>query len=381
MFKRSIFALLVTTCALVLAGCPDDSEKVVILDEFPSISLDEIWDNIVSFFTGGDDTPFEVGDIIVGSDGGGFLRRVTDIDKRGGAVSTATTAAALAEAIDDGTLSGEVTFLPADFKRAKVPLVKADDIVINLNNITLYSKDGLTLSISHGSLSYAPHVVLNANFENHKMTGFTAMTEGDLILDLNLRLTASGGQNFSWETDIFQPVVKPFVFYIGPVPVAGTASLRIPFGVTANIGAAASAESGFDTTTHIRLGMQLNDGQWSNLSNFGDPVTTAHPLVITLSSNAGVTVYVKPGVGLNLYGVSDLSGYVQPYVQGDAQFIPSPLIFDFYAGLNGGIRYELSVFDFTLYEKSWFFPGPRWPLYHYELPYDIPTTFTIQLPF
>jgi len=379
MFKRSIFALLITTCAMVITGCPSD-QAVVVLDEFPSISLDEIWGDVVSFFTGSE-PPFAVGDIIVGSDGGGFLRRVTDINTDDDVVTTATAAASLAEAVDNGSLSGEVTFLPADFKRAKVPLVKADDIVINLNNITIYSKDGLTLSISHGSLSYAPHVVLNANFEDHKMTGFTALTEGDLILDLNLRLTASGGQNFSWETDIFQPVVKPFIFYIGPVPVVGTASLRIPFGVSANIGAAASAESGFDTTTHIRLGMQLSDGQWSNLSSFGDPVTNAHPLVITLSSSAGVTVYVKPGVGLNLYGVSDLSGYVQPYVQGDAQFIPSPLIFDFYAGLNGGIRYELSIFDFTLYEKDWFFPGPRWPLYHYEYPYDIPTTFTFSLPF
>ncbi|HPO12307.1 MAG TPA: hypothetical protein PLI09_02600 [Candidatus Hydrogenedentes bacterium] len=378
MFKRSFIALLVTTCAMVLTGCP--SEEVIVLDEFPSISLDEIWGDIVSFFTGGEATPFEVGDIIVGSDGGGFLRRVTAIDQDQGRITTETEWASLAEAVDDGSLSGEVTFLPEDFRRAKVPMVKADDIVINLNNITLYSKDGLTLSISHGSLSYAPHVVLNANFDDHRLTGFTALTEGDLILDLNLRLTASGGQNFSWETEIFNPIVKPFVFYIGPVPVAGTASLRIPFGVTANIGAAASAESGFDTTTHIRLGMQLNDGQWSNLSSFGDPVTNAHPLVITLSSSAGVTVYVRPGVGLNLYGVSDLSGYVQPYVQGDAQFIPSPLILDFYAGVNGGIRYELSIFDFTLYEKDWFFPGPRWPLYHYELPYDIPTTFTIELP-
>lgn len=379
MFKRSFIALLVTTCAMVLTGCP--SEEVIVLDEFPTISLDEIWGDIVSFFTGGEATPFEVGDIIVGSDGGGFLRRVTAIDQDQGLVTTETELASLAEAIDDGSLSGEVTFLPEDFRRSKVPLVKADDIVINLNNITLYSKDGLTLSISHGSLSYAPHVVLNANFNDHRLTGFTALTEGDLILDLNLRLTASGGQNFSWETEIFNPIVKPFVFYIGPVPVAGTASLRIPFGVTANIGAAASAESGFDTTTHICLGMQLNDGQWTNLSSFGDPITNAHPLVITLSSSAGVTVYVRPAVGLNLYGVSDLSGYVQPYLQGDATFIPSPLLLDFYAGVNGGIRYELSIFDFTLYEKDWFFPGPRWPLYHYELPYDIPTTFTIELPF
>lgn len=374
-----LVGVLLLVCSVFMTGCPSD--EVIVIDNFPDFSLDELWSDFVSFFYWGDDSsPLEVGNIIVGTDGGGFLRRITGVDHSGDKVDTETEFVSLAEAIDDGTLDADVTFTPEDFAKSGVPLAKAGGTTIDLSGLVILSKDGVTLKISHGSITVAPTITLKAEFDSHKLVAFKAITETDLAIDLNLMLSATGVQNLNWETDIIPPISKPFVFYIGPVPVVGVASLSFPFGVAGSVQGTISGETGFDGSTHVKIGTKLADGQWTDVSQMGTFQPTAHPLVITLSSDAGLDVYVKVKAGLNLYGCSNLTGFVQPYLAADAQFIPSPLIFVLSAGINGGIGYELGIFDFKLIDKDWYFPGPSWELFRYTLPYDIPTTFTIRWP-
>jgi hypothetical protein len=288
----------------------------------------------------------------------------------------------LAEAVAAGTLDGTVTFNQDDFVKSGVPLAKSSNMTIDLSGITIYSKDGVTVSISRGSLSIDPTLTLNAVFSDNKLSSLKALTEGDVILDLNLRVSATGTlhDQISWETNIIPPITKPFIFYIGPVPVVGTASLSIPFGIAGTLTGTASVESGFDTTSHVKLGAQLSGGAWTNLSAFTNDGVNAHPIVVTLSSSAGLDIYCKINAGLNLYGVSNLTGYVQPYIAADAQFVPSPFTFVLSAGINGGLGYQLGIFDINLVDKSWFFPGPSWELYRYSIPYSVPTTFTFSWP-
>lgn len=334
----------------------------------------------MSFFSNDTKVPFEVGDIIVGSKDGGFLRRVLAVNQEKNKIVTDTEFVSLAEAIDNGTLDGAVTFTPNDFARSNVPLAKAGNVTIDLSGTVIYDKDGLKVSIPSGTITYAPDITLKANFANHKLTGFKAVTEGDLTVDMTVRVQATGTVTLSKEFNIIPAIVKPFVFYIGPVPVAGTASLSFPFGISGTVNGGASIESGFDATTYVKLGTELNNGQWTDLNDFGSFEPNAHPAVLSFSSGAGIDVYVKPNATLNLYGASNLTGYVQPYLSGDATFVPSPFTFVLTAGINGGISYELKIFQLSLVNKDWYFPGPQWELYRYSAPYDVPTTFTFTLP-
>jgi hypothetical protein len=351
------------------------------MDNYPEFSLEKLWTDAVSFFYDGSSaSPLDVGDIIVGTDGGGFLRRLTAVNEKNGAINTQTEFVSLAEAIDAGTLDADVTFTADDFAKSGVPLAKAGGATIDLSGLVLFSKDGVTVSISKGTIEIVPTITLDATFKGHELTSFKAVTEGDLTTDITVRVQATGTQTVSWETNIIPPITKPFVFYIGPVPVVGTASLSFPFGVAGTVQGTASIESGFDATTHIKLGTQLKDGAWSDISDLGSFEPNAHPAVLSFGSDAGVDVYVKVCAGLNLYGASDLTGYVQPYIAADAQFIPSPFTFVLSAGINGGIGYELGIFDYKLIDKDWTITGPKWELYRYEIPYDVPTTFTFTLP-
>jgi len=375
-YSKLLVVMAVGMCSTFFVGCP--SQDVIVIDDLSGISLEKVWDDMVSFFTG-KDAPFDVGDIIVGSEGGGFLRRVLGVDKQDGKLLTETEMCSLAEAIEDGALSGTVAFTPEDFAKAGAPLAKAGDVTVDLSGLVLYNKDGIKVSVASGTLTYAPTVTLNASFKDHKLASFNAITAGDLAISLRMRVEATGNVTLSKEWMLFT-ISKPFVFYIGPVPVAGTATFNLPLGIVGTVNGGAAAEAGFDATTYVTLGATFANDKWTNVSDFGQFEPVAQPATLSFSSGAGLDFYLKPNAGLNLYGVSDLTGFVQPYLAADAQFVPSPFLFVLTAGINGGIGYELGIFDFNLIDKDWYFPGPQWELYRYEAPYDVPTTFTFNLP-
>jgi len=378
---KMMFVLLATVSALVLTGCPSNNVKV--LDDYPSVDWDKMGQDIVNFFTGvGDKIEIQVGDIIASAKDGGLLKKIVGVDEVNGVVQVVTTAVSLAEAIQDGVLSGKINWTDEDFANSGAPLAGAGGkLTIDLSGLTIFSQDGVSLSLDNGSvLTYAPEIVLDATIADHKLTSLKMDSDGEFTADLTFKLAASKAATLNWETPIVPAINKPFVFYIGPVPVAGTASISFPFGVSGSVGAGASLTAGFSGSSDFKVGGSFNNGKWTDDSSFGSFEPIAKPVVVTLASSGSLTVYVKVQPSLSLYNASTLSGYVEPYVTASAQFIPSPFIFDLYAGINGGINYNLTIFDFSLINKSWFFPGPQWQLYEYSIPYTIPTTFTFQLP-
>ncbi len=382
MFRvKMTFVLLTAVCSLTLMGCPATTD-VKVVDNIPQLTIQQVGRDIVNFFDNlGDKAEIQVGDIIASAKDGGFLRKVIGVNEANGIIQTVTQAVSLAEAIKEGVLTGKITWTNQDLVDNGAVLSEGGTLAIDLSGLTIFSQDGVTLRMDNGSmLTYAPDIDLDANISDHKMTSFSMSCAGEFTTDLRFNLSAAQAASVNWETPIIPAITKPFLFYIGPVPVAGVASLSFPVGVSGSVGAGASAQSGFAGSSYVTVGASMVDGKWSNNSSFGEFSPVAHPLVITLSSSGSVTVYVKVQPSITLYDASTLSGYAMPYVTGAAQFIPSPFTFDLYAGINGGINYQLSIFDFSLINKSWFFPGPQWQLYNYSYPYDVPTTFTFNLP-
>ncbi len=381
MFRFKVtFLLLSTVCMLALMGCPATTD-VKVVDNFSELKIQQVGKDIVNFFdTLGDNTKIQVGDIIASAKDGGFLRKVVGVNETNGTIQTVTQAVSLAEAIKDGVLTGKITWTNEDFTNSGAVLADGGTLAIDLSGLTILDQDGVSLSFDKGStLSYAPTIDVDAVIASHKVTTFVMDCDGEFSTDLNFKLAATQAATLNYETPVIPTISKPFLFYIGPVPVVGVASLSFPVGVTGTVGAGASAVTGFSGSSDVKVGASFSDGKWTDNSSFGEFTPVPHPLVVTLSSSGSLTVYVKVQPSITLYEASTLSAYVMPYITGDAQFVPSPFTFDLYAGINGGIDYDLSVFDVSLINKSWFFPGPKWQLYHYSVPYSVPTTFTFSL--
>ena len=362
---KSCWVVGILAVTLALAGCP--SEEVVVVDDHPEINLDEIDGNEYTFDYSGDaSTPIEVGDIIAGSEGGGYLRRVMAVDQADTTVTTDTEFVSLAEAVDVGVLDADVEFTAKDFAKAGLPMVKDGDTKIDISGTVLFSDGGLSVTIVRGIIDFAPTVKLDATWSGHRLAYLRALTEGELAVDMDVEFKATGAQSFAYEVDVFPPVELPFTFSIGPIPVVGTAYLSFPFGVVGSVTGTASIVSGFDSVSYITLGGEYNGDGWNDLSSFSGFDPNGHAPVLSLSSDAGIDVFVKPTAGLNLYSVSDLSGSLIPYVSADAVFLPPPATFLVGAGIDGIINYELGIFDLTLIDESWYFPGPYWELYSWS---------------
>lgn len=374
--------VMLALCSVTLMGCPVKDGEVKVVDRIEGLIVDDIGQNVVRFFNDlGDKAVIQVDDIIASAQDGGFLRKVIGVNQSGDVIQAVTEAISLAEAIKEGVLSGQISWTNADFENSGAPLAAGGTLTIDFSGLTIFSQDGVTLSLAEGStVTYAPEMVLNAAFYDHKLASFSLDSSGVLATNLNFKLEAYQAATLNYETAIIPAITKPFVFYIGPVPVAGVASLSFPFGVSGTVGAGTTLESGFSGSSNVTVGASFNNGQWTDDSSISPFTPVANPLVVTLASSGSLTVYMKVQPSVTLYDSSTLTGWAQPYVTADAQFIPSPLTFDLYAGINGGINYNLEIFDFTLIDKTWNFPGPQWQLYEYVYPYEVPTTFTFNLP-
>lgn len=366
-FTKSMALTAMLVMSLALVGCP--SKDVVVVDDQTDIVVDSVDTSQIIFeYQGDPSTPLEVGDIVAGTDGGGYLRRINAVTQEGDIVTADTEQVSLAEAVDVGTLDADVQFTAKDFARAGLRTAGANRTAVDLGGITLYNKDGLSVTITRGSIDFAPHVSLDASFNDHKLEYFKAVTTGDLTVDMDVRVQATKPITLSYETNLFPAITQPFVFNIGPIPVTGTASLKFPVGIVGTVTGTASIESGFDSTSTIALGGELAGGQWNDLSSFSGFNPNGHDVVWSVSTGVGIDVFMKAQAGLNLYGVSDLWGTVVPYVAADAQIIPAPMSVLVTAGIDGIIDYKLGIFDINLVNKSWYFPGPSWVLYSWTQP-------------
>ena len=360
--SKVVLAGISLVACLALVGCP--SEDVVAVDEIEDIALADIEEEGLTFSYDGDPgTPLEVGDIVTGTEGGGYLRRLMAVDQDGNTVVAETEQVSLAEALEVGVLDADVTFTAKDFADSGVPLIATGTTIIDLSNTVIFDQDGVTLTITRGTLDFAPTIELDATWADHRLTALTAVTTGEMTLNLDMKLAAADEAVLAYEIDVFPPITKPFLFYIGPVPVMGTASLEFPFGVIGTVNGSASVESGFDATGTITIGGEYADNEWTDLSDVNGFAPNPHPVVWTFAAGAGVDVFVKPKAGLNLYGVSDLTAAAIPYISANARLLPPPQNFVLTAGLDGIITYELGIFDFNLVDETWFFPGPQWVLF------------------
>ncbi len=347
-----------------MAGCPDDgvpSDGLIILDDLPDINLKAIFDDMMSFFTGAD-SPFQVGDLVVGSDAGGFLRRILALGESGDNIFAETELASLAEAIEQGLLLKDVDITTQDFIDAGLIPAGGTVTLVDLSGTSIYQDYGVNIYIATGTLECTPDVAISADFEDNELETFALTVSGNLDFDFDVAAAVDEGYPLSFETDIIPPVNVPFATSIGPVPVTGTVGLRFPIGVVGTFEGDTSVTAGFDVNSDFSISA-LFDGDFSQSVDVGTPVWTGHEPVWSIEIGADVDVYVKVVAEVTLYESLSGSIYAQPYLNADFDIYPAPAVVTLTGGLNGGAAVELSIFDFRIWGDSWTWYGPSAVIY------------------
>ena len=292
----------------------------------------------------------EVGDIIVAapSDAApdGLLKRVEDID-RGSQVVATVRSATIEEAVEEGTITAELTFSPdmirgeprmapgARLVRAGKRGAAADVFTIELNDFVLYDDDtNLETTTDQirasGVINFTAECSPRAIFRAFRLTGFRfTCTE-----EIDSELEVGWSRPFSWSG---QTRVAPAPFVLTPLLIPGT-----PFWVTPKIdvyvGATVDGEVGVAATltydAMAEAGLEYENGRTEPIAELSHSVGYELDVTGRLAAEA----YAGVPVSLLFMGVSGPYFEPQAYLALDADIDADP-----WWKLDWGLRADVGL--------------------------------------
>lgn len=318
--RRCVLALL---CALLAfgptGGCPTSADVDPPPPDRPRILTFENLDASAGIssitLSGSDQTPV-AGDIVVGTRGGGVLRRVDTVATNAdGSQSVRVVPVTIAEAAHDG----DFTFADG-LSSAKRRATSKTWQVLTFNadlGRTLYNRNGLSVRTS-GDFDFGVTLDLDIQVRGARIQYFKSAIEGTATFELDgdiealARVVADTGDVSLWSGS------QNLYGWIGGLPIVIQARAELVAGASAEATATASLASGIAASSFIRLGAEyrINSG-WSGISNqglsFGYDVPTW-----CLQGELGARVYVRPTLELMFYTVAGPNFDVEPYLEYNA---------------------------------------------------------------
>jgi hypothetical protein len=306
----------------------------------------------------------EVGSILVGAKGGGYVRRVSSVDASGTTLTVGTEPASLADAIVAGDMV--MPLVPGD-GWAQCPDGVACSLldVIDISGTVLFDGDvggvPLRVTIPTGTLQFSPSVdfEMNVGFPG-RIKHLSGLVTGAFTADIQVEAETGGAINFAEEIDVSGPAAPlysyPFTFVaptpLGPLPIVGTANLDVFVGFRAGAAASASVSTGVTANAQVSIGASYDDGEWTATA---EPSIDAqlHPIEFDSQASASVEAYARPEVNVVFYGVAGPRFAVEPLVRLTGDLAPpAPLHTRLEACLRGEIGFSVEILSFSLADFS-----------------------------
>lgn len=374
--KLTVLVLVFST--MVISGCskkkstepepPDTiiSDKVVVLEEETDVSLDTVRDSTYIFKFTGEPPKVSKNDVLVGIEGGGYLRRAISVTPEDSSITIETGYAVLTDAIIKGSLDTIIQLSISDLPKQggqELGLIYAAkggsvaDGIINLSGVELFSGtvDGANVEVSivDGSISFNPSFDLGFQIENSEIKEFHAIAEGPLTFDCDLEATASDAVTCSNEINIatFQHTA---VQLVGFVPIVEVITLSFDAGFESSVSAPGTKEFGIDSEIDVSAGARYSGGSWSTVWDKKANLT-GHPVVWELEAGVQIRGYIKPSISVKLYAVAGPYLEVEPYLGFTSDITASAACSWYgklYGGIGGDIGFQSSILSYELVDYS-----------------------------
>lgn len=216
----------------------------------------QLLDGIYVFDVSGG-TVAEEGDIIIGIQNGGFLRKVTSVSQSGGQVTYTTDFAAMDEVFESGTVSLDINMNDSYQYKSNITHSFSGEELYNNNGVVITADGSLSLNI--------PNMDADISFETFGLGVESAtfnMPGATISGDLTFNLNASGTLPlFSDEVEV-AGFKRPFYGMLGPLPVAGIITTDIVVKCNAQIDASGSSSLTFENTSPFSFGCTYANGTW-----------------------------------------------------------------------------------------------------------------------
>lgn len=346
-----------------------------------------------------------VGTVLVGAQGGGFLRRVVSSTLNGSDLVVQTTSAALAEVVEAGGFSTSIGLLFDPGSGAGVlggPSAAVSQVIwgeghfhgmpegmravaggFDLSGLDVCklleeaSQGAATcpsqlkkLEITEGRLDFEPDLELEAEFEGFSLDHFRGVAKGDLDLELLLAVEASGTLGELKKDVTFFTFTRPFYAQIGPVPVVGYAELELTGNVTVKATAKAAFMAGYTAGSSVELGAEYDGSSWKEVSEndgtFDLRVPQLGDSVLDAAMELSARVSMKPRLKIIFYGVVGPFAQVEPFGSATLNLSLSQCSIEGKSGIDAAIGFTVPFLDDDVadFDKQWTplvtGPGSNW---------------------
>ena len=371
--RITFFVGLVAACAAI-AGCGADaptrprdegadtriSGNVFVVDERTGLSLVDAGDSLLVYDVLGRMPAIPPGAVVVGTDGGGYIRRVQSVVAGGRRLSLRTAPAVLTDAVIDGMFdastrigfSGIAQAAGSGTGRSELAAaargVSVSGSGLDLSNIVLFSSDSggvaLSVTIASGRIEFEPAIDLSMRIVPGKLHGFQANAGGDLRLSCDVAIEASGRIRNSRSMPIAS-VRKTIVRHIGPVPVVEAVTMSFVAGFDVSSDTAFTSEFGIESAGPVRCGMQLAGGVWSSTLD-ASPSFAPRPFRYDGREGARIVFTLEPRITVEFYGLrcADLAfGPAFGFSERDEGF--PVLAWELFASFDGAAKFDRGALD------------------------------------
>jgi len=294
-------------------------------------------------------TGFDVGDIIVGAEGEGYLRRIVQRSEAGDLLTLETTQAYVEEAVRDGGFS---TTAYADsssgvpqpgagawvgpwtttYMAAGVRLNNAGGCC-SLNGLQFALKLGgtaagtLDFTIKQGTIGFSPRVAMATTVRAFQLTQYEHILRGDLGLDIDLyelKVGVTGNKTFApeklaKESQTFIIQQRPYATFIGPMPVLVIFTKKLSLEITPTVSATAVFTGEFHSGLRLETGVRwTNTGGWKPVASATPYFNATAPLFQGVEGSASVKIAVVPEFNALIYGVVGPFVNLEPFAEAAA---------------------------------------------------------------
>lgn len=364
-----IFVISLVSISLVLSSCAKDdnreyeSQYTVIASNVEVVDSTELYliatdSNALIFIVEGE-PEIEVGDILVGTQGHGFLREVISIEQQDSLLTVQTDTASLSQVVEEGNLSVDMQLNLEDADSVnfyqplggKVARQIDNGGGVDLSGFVIYSGEvngvNLYLEITDGSIFFEPSLDINAEWDNFQIIEFHTIATGDLDLTCDLAASLSAPLSHSYEV----PVVEFYWgnwFEIDYVPVYISVTLNMFAGY--DLDAQGSIETGFSSEASVSIGAQYENGVWESVwgrtLSLEDGASDWDYVDVTLKG------YVRPEVQVELYEAAGPFLYGEPYFRFEGEVAPQIRDWYLYGGIGAGLGFSVHIFDWDVVDFS-----------------------------
>jgi Tol biopolymer transport system component len=345
----------------------------------------------------------EVGDILVGIQSGGFLRRVETVSVGGGLVTTTTSDATLVEAITDGAFQTSVRLGTDDAIIPLTPglggLVYDRSQVTYLDPNTVLTPSGISfkgdlcnsgavqcpvglrgrLILPQADIDFTPDFDVGGSMDNGEVADFHAIATGSLSMDAEVNLGSAGGVNFTGSRSLVT-ITRPTLFSVGPIPVAALIKFQLKLGFTVDVSDSIAFTMKVSGSAETKLGGEYTKaGGWNLVNDLTTGGSASEPS-LGGKVKTKLKVWLTPSISIVAYEVAGPFVSWGPFGEGSAtlQSAPSPTGSDPFpsgvgcnlnvkAGLDGkvgmvtgkiapGISWGTSLPEVLFYEENYSCP-------------------------